>query len=90
MAGNETTIGASRPLPTHIGSRISHAGTRRPQRWVSASTTTIAAISRAAVKALAIRITGAVIKPASGTPISTPAIQKSFRNRYGSMPTTAT
>ena len=76
-----TTAGTSRPVPTHAGGRISHAGSRIPHGWVSASATTIAATSIAPVTTLGPTNPGPAAGDPSGTPIITPLTQSTFSAR---------
>jgi hypothetical protein len=77
----DTTIGTRKPLPTHVGSSTSHAGSRSPQRWVRASASAITTRSSAKVTALATSMVGSARSVGSLTPIVLPESQRSLSVR---------
>src|SRR2546430_1583108 len=86
--GATTAIGASRPLPTHIGNATSQAGTRSPKLCVKVNATSTATRSMPAVSTLSGTRPGLCSREGS-TPIGAPDSQASFSAKYGSAAATA-
>ena len=79
MAGMiDTAIGTRSPVPTHIGSSSSQAGSRSPQWWVSASASPITTRSIANVTALATTMVGSARNAGSVTPVVPPVSHPSL------------
>src|SRR5262245_40845256 len=89
IVGKATAIGARKPVPTHIGNKVSPAGARSPQPWVNVRASSMATASMKKVRMLSASMLGSATRLLLRNPTGAPEIQAILRARYGRLKTMA-